>query len=472
MSTLYRFPKRHGLTVDQVLLCMVCSYLILWLLEGGLRRWILPQFSGMLLLVRDPLVIGTYLFAFSYGRFPNNAIVWSCLLLAVSECLVAIFGHGNPLVTMYGLRCDFLHIPMIFIVAKVLATFTLSRLFRWALWLAVPSTVLLIFQFYSPQSAWVNRGLGGSLEGAGFGGGALGRFRPPGTFSFITGPACLYPILAACWIAAYRNNWASKTLLILSATAIVLAIPISISRSLFIATLLVVIAGGVESLWNGQLRVSSSGIASLAAGGVAIAVAISQPIFTDGMDAFGSRWKTSTTDSGGIREAMVDRMLGDTFDLFFSTRVPIFGVGTGYSTNVGQVMLTGKTGFGMEESEWGRYLFDNGLLVGFLDLALRFSLLALIVVRALQFAQAGGRGALAFVAAAGPLLVIGQWGQATIQGASVIATGIALAISRMQLAHDAAGGGRDAHRKMIFNLPQSAAFSPQKSCPPASSDSR
>ena len=35
---------------------LIWLYLILWLIEGGLRRWVLPGLSTPLLLVRYPLV--------------------------------------------------------------------------------------------------------------------------------------------------------------------------------------------------------------------------------------------------------------------------------------------------------------------------------------------------------------------------------------------------------------------------------
>ena len=57
-------------------------------------------------------------------------------------------------------------------------------------------TLLIALQFYSPQSAWVNRGIGGDIKGGGFTG-ALGYFRPPGTFSFTTGVSQFFSFTAA-----------------------------------------------------------------------------------------------------------------------------------------------------------------------------------------------------------------------------------------------------------------------------------
>ena len=89
-------------------------------------------------------------------------------------------------VAAYGVRSDFLHVPLMFLIPKVFHQQELEKLFRIALWLSIPYTALLCAQFYSPQSAWVNRGIGGAIEGAAFQG-RWDDFRPPGTFSFITG---------------------------------------------------------------------------------------------------------------------------------------------------------------------------------------------------------------------------------------------------------------------------------------------
>jgi hypothetical protein len=90
--------------------------------------------------------------------------------------------------TLHGVRCDFLHVPLIFIMAKVPRAKNVIALAKVAVWIAIPYTALMVAQFRSPQSAWVNCGIGGSLEGAGFSAGIADRFRPPGTFNFITAP--------------------------------------------------------------------------------------------------------------------------------------------------------------------------------------------------------------------------------------------------------------------------------------------
>ena len=80
-----------------------------------MRRWFLPGLATPLLLVRDPLVVYIYYLAISNNIFPSNGfIVWGSLLAVLSFANAVLLGHGNFFVAFYGVRCDFLHVPLIF----------------------------------------------------------------------------------------------------------------------------------------------------------------------------------------------------------------------------------------------------------------------------------------------------------------------------------------------------------------------
>ena len=104
---------------------------------------------------------------------------WAATFLAVTV------GHGSLLGAAYGLRIYLLHYPLIFLFPMVFDRADAWKFAKVMLLVAIPMTLLLGFQHYLPQTHWVNLGVGGTGS-AGFGG-ALGRFRPPGTFSFISG---------------------------------------------------------------------------------------------------------------------------------------------------------------------------------------------------------------------------------------------------------------------------------------------
>jgi hypothetical protein len=403
---------------------LIWLYLVLWLIEGGLRRWFLPGLASPLLLIRDPVVIAIYTLAVSNNLFPvNGFVVWGGLLALLSFINALLLGHGNLFVALYGVRCDFLHVPLIFIMGKVLQKNDFLRLAKVAIWLAVPYTLLLVAQFYKPQDAWVNRGVGGSLDGAGFDG-AMDRFRPPGTFSFITGPALLYPMFTACWFALMLARKLPVWLMAAAGGAILIAIPISISRTLFLSVAIVAMAG-LGALFAGG-RFSIKLVMQLVLVVVLLYLVAGQSlVFKDGMEAFLARWEGATDDQGGFKEAIVDRVLNDLFGSF--SGIKGFGQGTGFSTNVGQQLVTQHVGFGGAESEWGRLLYDNGFALGSLLIGYRILLAGSIMFAAYRAWRRRSPLSLVFAAACFFPVLNGQWGQATTLGAAVIGGGLTLA---------------------------------------------
>ena len=406
---------------------LIWLYIILWLIEGGLRRWVLPGLATPLLLVRDPLVIVLYCLAFANNMFPvNGFIIWGALLGVLSFINAMLLGHGNLFVALYGVRCDFLHVPLIFIMGKVLRPKDVLALAKVAVWVAIPYTALLVAQFYQPQDAWVNRGVGGSLEGAGFDG-AMDRFRPPGTFSFITGPAQLYPLFTACWFALLLSRKLPLWTMIASGAAILVTIPISISRTLFLSVVIVALAGVGAMVAGGRFSMKIV-FQFLVAAAILFMFSGQSDIFQDGMQAFSARWETSTDDKGGFKGASVDRVLDGLFGAFGN--VSGAGCGTGFSTNVGQQLATQHTGFGAAEAEWGRLLYDNGFVLGSLMIAYRVALVGAIVMASYRAWRRRSTTSVIFAAASFMMLLNGQWGQPTSLGSAVIGGGLTLAAAR------------------------------------------
>jgi hypothetical protein len=86
---------------------------------------------------------------------------------------------------------------------------------------------IVYLQFISPQSAFINIGLGGEGS-AGFRWGR-GYFRPPGTFSFITGLAFLFSLLFVFyfWLSKYQF----RRFYLSSYCSFNFALPLTISRT-------------------------------------------------------------------------------------------------------------------------------------------------------------------------------------------------------------------------------------------------
>src|SRR5690606_10301261 len=134
--------------------------------------------------------------AFKQDKLPVNRYLLLTVFIGLVSIYTALFlGHGNLSVAIFGARILLIHFPLMFIIGSIFDRSDVINLGRATLYIAIPMTVLIMLQFYSPQSAWVNRGVAGDLEGAGFSG-AMGYSRPPGTFSFTNGLTTFFSLVS------------------------------------------------------------------------------------------------------------------------------------------------------------------------------------------------------------------------------------------------------------------------------------
>ena len=100
-------------------------YFVLLIFEGSFRKWVLPQYSDVLLIVRDPVALVIYLLAIKARLFPRNLWILSIAIIGVLSALVSLlvlepYLPLKPLVlvTTFGFRCNFLHLPLVFIIGS------------------------------------------------------------------------------------------------------------------------------------------------------------------------------------------------------------------------------------------------------------------------------------------------------------------------------------------------------------------
>ena len=197
-------------------------YVMLWIFEGALRKWILPSLATPLLIVRDPIAIYIIYMAFYLKvKFMNPFIVLSAIFTLLSLAVTLTFGHGNLFVGLYGARIMLIHFPLIFIIGVVFKKIDILSMGRVLMAINILMTLIIFFQFKSPQTAYINVGIGG--EGSAGFDGAMGYFRPSGTFSFISGLSAFY-ILVSVYIYYFwlSSESCSKILLIASTIALII----------------------------------------------------------------------------------------------------------------------------------------------------------------------------------------------------------------------------------------------------------
>ena len=414
-------------------------YFFLLIFEGALRKWVLPGLSSPLLLVREPVA----LFALFYGWPLINKKPWQSWLQPllcigfVAFFFAIVLAHGDLYVALYGARTFIVQIPLIFLFPAVFNKDDVIK-FCWVLLLlCIPMCILIVMQSNLPETHILNVAPGG--EGTALFDGALGRSRPPGTFSFITGVASFFPLgLASFFILLYTTklNILSRLLCTIAGISLVVAIPVSISRTL-LANYLMVLLSLITALLIARTRLIPL-ITGLLAMSVAVVIATSIPAFQETSEAFTARWELAGAASGSVREEVGDvgvasdqitkRVLpGLIGPLSHIDTLPFFGYGTGMGSNVGAQRLSGDRFFVLGEGGWEVSLSELGLPLGLAFLIWRIAFGFWLSSLSIKAALRGNILPLIFLGTSLFVVVQGQLSQPTALGFVVLASGLNLA---------------------------------------------
>ena len=402
---------------------LIWTYVGFLLVEGALRKWLLPRFSDPLLIIRDPIVLLIYVQALRLGIFPKTPWLAAMGIVGLGAVVAGLLSEFfNVFVLVFGVRTDFLHLPLIFVLAKAFDETDVKRVGAAFLLLALPMTLLMAIQFRAGPHDWINAGVGGEGQISS----AMGRIRPAATFSFISGPVYFFAAVTAFALSAHVNR--SQTPLWLSALgggATLLACTVSGSRSMLAAVALVVVALGFGLILHPSAFPKVARMTVL--GTVVVWLVSGPPNFSEGQEVLKTRISNAANSEGGLN-GFLTRFAG-TFAAPVSKLldVPLFGHGFGLGTN-GGAALTGVRGkFLLAEGEWDRLFMESGPVIGLAIIALRTLLAAYLGWLACLCARQGRFLPLLLFSAAGLGLINGQWGQPTSQGFASLVGGLCLA---------------------------------------------
>jgi hypothetical protein len=413
-------------------------WLYFWLLifEGALRRWLLPGLSNPLLLVRDPVALLALWWGWPLLR-QKRWRVWLLALLGIgllAFVLAITAGHGDIFVAAFGARILLLHFPLIFLYAALFDRNDVIQ-FAWILaWISIPMTFLIMAQSNLPSNHFLNVAPGG--EGTAVFSGALGRFRPPGVFSFINGVSTFYTLAASALFLIFYGvhlNKLGKMFCLVVAIFLMVALPVSISRSL-LAGYIQVVAALVVALLLSRSRlipVLSGFMVLFLAGSIAVTI----PAFQETSGAFLQRWENAASSESpdddrlggavGVFDSRVIPIFTRPFEQFHA--IPILGYGVGMGTQVAANRLTGSSGFQLGESSWDSSVAELGILLGPAFLTWR-SLFSFWILRlGLLNAKRGNILPLILLGSSFLPALIGQLGQPTGLGFLVVSAGLTLA---------------------------------------------
>lgn len=408
-------------------------YIFLLIFEGALRKWFLPSLATPLLLVRDPIAIWLTIVGLQKGWINSGYAKAMMVVASISFIMTMAVGHHNLFVALFGWRIYFFHFPMIFVMGKVLTRTDLLKIGQFILWVSIPMTVLIFMQFHSPQTAWVNMGVGG--EGtAGFTG-AMGYMRPPGTFSFTSGYVSFQAVVG-CYLLYYllMNNTFpkeyqfSKIVLIILAGCYLLSIPTSISRTHFFQTGVFLIFLFIAAMRKNKLKSKFLKFAIIAV--VAGVILYLSGIGGTSVEAFTARFEGANEVEGGVEGVIGDRYIGGLLGSLINFQIPVFGYGIGLGTNAGAKIIGGNMySFGFNgEVEWSRVIGECGMLFGLIIIGIRLFFSLDIWKRAYNI-LVRKYDLLPWMLSAGMMLTVpqGQWAIPTNLGFCILFGGLTLA---------------------------------------------
>jgi hypothetical protein len=413
---------------------LIVLYIILLVIEGAFRKWVAPKYSDPFLIIRDPVLILIYFMALRARVFPRNGFVISLaiiafLSLAMSVYILSAYVVSLPLwfTILYGFRSNFLHMPLIFLMANVFDEDDVKRIGWWILLGMIPMALLMVAQFEASPGSFINRtaGLGEGGEQLTAGG---GKIRPAGTFSFISGPIFYASVAAAFQIYGIISRGIYKMwFLIPCGIALVMAVAVSGSRACVASVLLVVLTTLVILIVRPQAVNQFGRI--LLIGIVATFVIMRLPVFKEGVGILSERFTSSAeAEETSITKGMLTRTAEQfTEGLTNLDKFPAGGWGLGIGTNVGAHFLVGGPAFILSENEWTRVLYESGPFLGLAFLLWRTILVVYLGYSSLGALSRGSPLPILLFSSAFVVLLNGQLGQPTSLGFAVVLSGLCLA---------------------------------------------
>ena len=412
---------------------LIVVYLILLIFEGVLRKWIVPRFSNPLLVIRDPVVILIYILALRARCFAWNSYVVSLIIIGLLSWAAGILVlepylpiKTIILVTGFGFRSNFLHLPLIFIIPAVFDINHVKRIGWWTIIGMIPMTLLMALQFHSPPDAFINRaaglGEGQQIQTSG------GKIRPPGTFSFISGAIFYLSTTAAFLLHAALSKLDYKNwLMIASGMSLIVGVGVSGSRGAVLAVAVVIASLGVILLVRPDAMTKFGRNLFLAA---FLAWGVSHvPLFREGVGILSERFTESAelTETSVVGGLAMRTFGGFTEGLSHLHVVPLAGYGLGVGTNAGAALLGVRSAFLFSENEWTRILAESGSILGLAFLIWRTALTCRIGYLAFRSLTFGNTLPIFIFSAAFFALLNAPFGQPTSVGFAVVLSGLCLA---------------------------------------------
>lgn len=338
------------------------------ILQGALRKWVLPGVS-LLYLVQDGPLAAAYIYALWKGLVWGGKLAWTCVLvsviLAIQSMLQLILGDLQMRTAIVGLHQYVFYLPILFIAPVSYNFKHRQRFIRWNMLAIVPMALIAALQSRAPKGAWINRTSAG--EDTGLGGLAVDRVRATGTFNFTVAYSvwCGFAVglvLGEWLLPPGRRCFKSKAMLLICTMGAIVATLVSGSRSAVLLGALAFMGGFASVIFtrNIKLILRFSVVILL----LPILTVLGYWAAPASFDAVVARFSGEENQAAiGVR---VERLLTA---FTWAANYSVLGAGIGYGIPAAN---PGRMAFNLSENESIRIVEELGTFVGTAVVLLRY----------------------------------------------------------------------------------------------------
>lgn len=421
-STSAADAARRALTARRLFIV----YVLVWVFEGAVRRWLLPEAQSLVYFARVPVVLLILCnsLRFRQARLPGPAAAAAIVLvsLVLFELGHVLFSDAPVTSAVLGLRLYVEPWLVPLCLAPDLRRSDAQAVLRLICFLTPPLALLAIVQVNSPSTAFVNRIF--ATDGSDNFGLAGETIRATSSFSSSAGHASFSLLCVAAAVGLYLSPRARRDPALCVAAGIAAAVMVITagSRTAVIGSLAPLLLLAVAVGYRRPERLPRLLLGTLVATGIGFYGA--RRLAPAQIDGLVSRFTYT-----GAGDELNSRALGSYIDWLAAIDLPPL-LGNGLAAQSQGLTNRGSTG-AFVEGELIRQLFELGPPLFLIALALRLILCGMLLRRVLEPMRRGEFVPAVVLSVALPALTAGPaTGQGTISGFVAICGALVLASTR------------------------------------------
>jgi hypothetical protein len=390
------------------------AIVIMWLLEGAVRKWVAPSLSQPLFFARDPLMLALAILAFRdrshrLSHWRTLLVLWSFFIVTVAFA-TAVPSNISLLVLVYGIIMYIGWLLLGVAGGSVIDREDAIRVLHWLRHTAPPMSVLGLIQVLSPASSAVNA-VGDPT--ASILTTTNGVARSSLTFTSPAGAAGYISLILAIVLSLRAKDWYSRYVIPFS--AILLAVTSGSRGVIFLGCALVAGLALLQVLASpGRGAKMMLQLAVVAVAGICAATSVAPLV----IQSFEERFVVAS-QSEDTNTRLLGGLLGGLDALPHATLL-----GTGIGSLSRGAAIVGSIGWA--EGDLARNVLEMGSAFGAICVIVRWSIALHLAWRGLTWLFS--RGDLAPMAITLTLLPTIGWGQVTGQGSVQAVAGISIAL--------------------------------------------